>query len=248
MDFTHEIQLAFRHYWRAFRFIEKKNLWTFLILPALLNLLIALIISFFAIKSSGQLVALFMKNLHFASSNNGFHRFLESVILLILRGMVLFMYLKIYRYLVLILVAPILAFISEKVQSLDLGIEEHIQPKQYFNEFTRGMRIAIRNFFFEILFTVLILFVTFLITWLVPLAPILILIVESYYMGYAMMDYRNEFLKMSAKESRKIGESTFGTYHWQWIIFESQPVNPTYWYFICTGFCTDSRRVISKLC
>ena len=189
---------------------DRHNLWGVLILPAILNLSIALVVLVFAVKSSGQVVDWFLKNFHANTVDDAFHRFLESMILLFLRGMVFLLYLKIYRYMVLFLTAPLLAFVSEKIQSLDLHTGEHIAPIRYFREFTRGMRLAIRNFFFDLGFTLIVLFVTFLVTWLIPLAPFLILLVESYYMGYAMIDYRNEYLKMPMKASRELVNQHMG--------------------------------------
>ena len=52
------------------------------------------------------------------------------------------------------------------------------------------------------LFTICILLVSFAVPILAVLAPFLIYIVESYYFGFAMLDYRNEFMLISAKKSR----------------------------------------------
>jgi CysZ protein len=48
------------------------------------------------------------------------------------------------------------------------------------------------------------------IAWIIPIAPIVILLLESYFMGYSMADYRNEYFGIKSKESRKLINKYFG--------------------------------------
>ena len=56
----------------------------------------------------------------------------------------------------------------------------------------RGIEFAIRNFALDILVTLALLLISILILWILPLIPILILIVESYFFAMVLMDYRFE--------------------------------------------------------
>jgi CysZ protein len=69
---------------------------------------------------------------------------------------------------------------------------------------TRGMRIAFKNFFIELFITIGILIFSLLIGWLLPIAPLAILVIESYFFGYAMIDYRNEYYDIPRSESHEM--------------------------------------------
>jgi len=204
MDFLHQIKLSFLFYWRAFRFIDTHNLWKLLIIPAIINLIIAVLIIVFAIKTSSIIVEYVLANFQPTSSDRVVHSFVEGLILVMIRAFVFFLYLKIYRYLALVLLAPVFSIISSKVQTIATGQNGNNCTSKYILNCTRGIRIAIRNFLIEIILSTLIVVITFLIGWILPLAPIAILLLESYFMGYSMADYRNEHFNISSRESRKL--------------------------------------------
>lgn len=210
MDFLHQIKLSFSFYWRAFRFIETNNLWRLLIIPALINLLITFLIIVLAIKSSGILVAYVLDNFQITSSDRTMHSFIEGLLLVIIRAFVFFLYLKVYRYLVLILLAPLFSIISSKVQLIDSGEAKTLCTSKYLLICSRGIRIAVRNFFIEIILSTVIILISLVLAWIIPLAPLAILFLESYFMGYSMADYRNEYYGIKSKESRKLINKNFG--------------------------------------
>jgi CysZ protein len=204
MDFLHQIKLSFLFYWRAFRFIDTHNLWRLLVIPAIINLIIAFLIVVFAIKSSGVIVEYVLANFQSTSSDKAIHSFIEGILLVIIRAFVFFFYLKIYRYLALILLAPLFAIISSKVQIFSAGPTKNVCTSKYFLDCSRGIKIALRNFMIELILTTSIIVISFLIAWILPLAPVVILVLESYFVGYSMADYRNEYFGLNSKESRKL--------------------------------------------
>lgn len=210
MDFLHQIKLSFSFYWRAFRFIETNNIWRLLVLPAVINLIIAFLITVFAIKTSGVIVEFVLGNLKITNADQEVHSFIEGFLLVVIRAFVFYLYLKVYRYLALILLAPLFSIISAKVQLIDSGIARTPCASNYFLGCSRGIKIAIRNFFIEIFLSTIIIIICLLISWIIPLAPILILVLESYFMGYSMADYRNEYYSINSKQSRKIITEYFG--------------------------------------
>ena len=147
---------------------------------------------------------LFLANLQFNTQDRDILRLVEGLLLVIIRATVFFLYLKIYRYLIIILLAPIFAYISEKVQTIVSGQTRKPSARMYINDCTRGITIGLRNFLIEALLSTLIIFVSFILAWIIPLAPLLILLLESLFVGYSFMDYRNEHFGLSKKESRKL--------------------------------------------
>ena len=43
-----------------------------------------------------------------------------------------------------------------------------------------------------------------MISWILPLTPIAILLLESYFVGFSMADYRNEYLGINSADSKKL--------------------------------------------
>ena len=210
MDFLHQIRLSFSFYLRAFRFIDNNNIWKLLIVPAIINLMIAALIIILAIKTSGIIVDYVLTNFRPTSSDASIHSFIEGFLMVVIRALVFFLYLKVYRYLALICLTPSFAIISSKIQIIDSGEANTLCTSKYLLFCSRGMKIALRNFFLEITLSTLIIVVAILITWVIPMVPIAILVLESYFMGYSMADYRNEYYKMNLKESTRLMHNYLG--------------------------------------
>lgn len=204
MQFFKELQVSVRFYWKALRFIEKHALWRMLILPSIFNLIIAVLIGIFAWNFSSVIVIWIMENFNFEKGDSNLVNFIEKLLLIGVRVAIFFLYLKVYRYAILIVFAPFLAYISTRVQSIISPSAKPLCTRTFFSYCTRGMRLAIRNFFVELILTTGILLFSLLIGWLLPLAPLAILIIESYFFGYAMIDYRNEYYDIPPHMSHEI--------------------------------------------
>jgi len=204
MQFLREIQLSIKFYWRSLRFIDQNNLWHILIIPALLHLMLAICIAFLAWSTSDMFLDWFRSNFIIGESKTGIHALMEGVISLAIRGSVIFLYLKIFRYGVLILFAPMMTYLSGRIQTIDHSLQKPHGFKMYVTDCTRAIRIAMSNFLQEIVLTFFILVFSILITWLFPVAPLFILLVESYFFGYSMADLRNEFFNMSIDDSKSL--------------------------------------------
>jgi len=210
MDFLHQIKLSFTFYLRSFRFIDTNDLWKLLITPAIVSLILAFLIIVFAIKTSGIIVETFLANFQSTSQDRTFQSFIEGFLLVVVRAFVYFLYLKVYRYLVLVLLAPSFSIISSKIQLINTGLANTSCTSKYLINCSRGIKIALRNFLIEIILSTLIILISIVIAWLIPLAPIAILLLESYFVGYSMADYRNEYHNISSRNSRKLINHYFG--------------------------------------
>lgn len=204
MQLLREIQISIQFYWRALRFLDANNFWHLLIFPAILNLLLAIGIGILAWISSDAIIEWIYNKYTLKTATSDMQVFFEGLLLLGIRGSVIFLYLKIFRYGVLILTAPLLAYISGRIQTANNSVIRPTGFKTYFSDCSRGIKIAAMHFILEIIITFFILFFSLLITWIFPIAPLLILLVESYFFGYSMADYRNEFFDLSRAESRQI--------------------------------------------
>jgi len=110
---------------------------------------------------------------------------------------------KFAKYLVVILLSPLLAHLSERTERILTGKKYPFDFEQFVNDVKRGIRIAIRNFMWEYFFF-LIIFMVSVIGWENPRsAPIFYLtfLIGFFYYGFSFIDYVNERRKLDVDES-----------------------------------------------
>ncbi len=203
MQFFKEFGIGVGHYSVAFKFIKQHGLWSWLAIPCLLNLVAFGGVGYLSWVYTGDLLDYLLT--HIGVQGDSWWRVsLQVVISIFVRLIILMLYLKLFRYIVLIFFAPMLAFISDKIQEISTGKEKPFTIHQFSKDVIRGVTIALKNLTLEIILTVCILLISFAIPILAVAAPFVIFAIESYYFGFAMLDYRNEFMLISAKESRRL--------------------------------------------
>ncbi len=204
MDFFREFALGFNGYVKALKFIDKHKLWKVLIIPAICSLIITAFVVWFAWKTSDNLTEYAIIKFKVGGENAYFNSFLEFVVVTFVRGLIFFIYVKLYRYLLLVILAPEFSYLTALVMSKTTEERHKFNIKGYFSDIWRSIRMASRNFALEWVITLIILLFCVIITWVLPLAPFLILLVEGYFFGYTLADYRNEYLGIPMKDSHKI--------------------------------------------
>jgi len=204
MDFFQQIKTSIFSYWRTFRFIESHNLWRLLILPAIINLFIAIVIVVLAIKLSRNIVEGMMSNFRFAEDDQELHSLYRGFLMVVIRAGVFFFFLKVFRYLTLLLLSPIFVMFTARVQTIACGHADHTTALSYLKSCFRGTRIALKNFVIEVILSTLILSVSFIAAWIAPIAPLAILFIESYFMGYSFADYRNDHHHLTSRQSHQV--------------------------------------------
>ncbi len=208
MRFFEQLFLSFKYYGETFRFIDRHNLYGLLIIPAILGLGVTLFVAWIGWKTSESVIAYLMSIFSFRELTGFWGDLVEVVFRFVIRLLTLFLYLKIFRYLLLVILSPSFIWISKRIQAIQLGDKHTSIP--YFRSLFRCLGIALFNFIRDILYTGLVILVALIVTFLAPLAPFAIFFVESYFYGYAMMDYRNQFLHKSVIESRKVIHHNIG--------------------------------------
>lgn len=106
-------------------------------------------------------------------------------------------------YLMLILISPLLAYLSERTEEILTGETYPFKWDQFIRDITRGIGIAIRNFFIELGITIVLLLISF-----IPVVglftPFLLFAVSGYFYGYSFLDYNLERERVNAKMSLKL--------------------------------------------
>ncbi|MBR9998411.1 MAG: EI24 domain-containing protein [Cyclobacteriaceae bacterium] len=204
MNIGEQIFTGMNSYVSAFRILDKHNLWSILILPMILSLMIAIVVVLLAWVTSDDIVLYVTGRYSFYDYDTNIGNMIELFISILIRGLILFFYLKIYRYLVLIVLSPVFVRISEILHKNIDGADLAMNFRTYCFCSFRGIRVAVRNFILELLMTAGLFLLTLIILWILPVIPAVILLVESYFFGMVMMDYAYEMDGLSAIQSRVI--------------------------------------------
>lgn len=210
MVFLEQLFLSFKYYGETFRFIDRHNLYGLFILPAILSLGTTLFIGWLAWKTGEEVIIYLFSFFNFRELSGFWGEMLEFIFRMVIRVLTVIFYLKVFRYSLLLVLTPSLMWISRRIQSIALGQAPEISLNLWVRNIFRSMKIAILNFVFDIFATGLILLIVIILTWLAPLAAFAIFFEESYFLGYAMIYYRNQFLNLSVKESRTIIQRNMG--------------------------------------
>lgn len=203
--------LGISSYGKAFSLIFNKGLWGFFAAPFILNLAI-----FFGgselidiVTEYIQTEVMNMTSLEGAEfwGSNILKGALTGLIWLLFKITFFFLFAYVGGYMVLIILSPVLAFLSEKSEKILTGNDYPFDINQLMRDVVRGVLIALRNMGIEIALMILV-FVLGLIPvlgWIVNIVGIVFLfLVSSYFYGFSYMDYNNERRRLSIKDSVKI--------------------------------------------
>lgn len=176
-------------YGRVFGMISKYRLWSYLLIPGLIGMLIGGGIFAGAWSASddlgGMIIGWYPETWWGSAGLEKFGDVLGGVLVAAL-GLLLF------KYILLIAVSPFMSLLSEKIESKITG-----QPSPTFNFSTfvaqagRALRLNLRNISREILLT-LVLWVLSLSGILAPVTTPLLFVISAYYAGFGILDYTME--------------------------------------------------------
>lgn len=190
-------------YGKAISFIGAHRLHAYFILPLVLNILL------FAggLSFIGHLTDL-VRDLIFNTLDEwigewSWINYLKQAAYVLLWIVFKLIYLMLFAFfggfIVLILMSPMLALLSEKTEQLLSGKQYPFSAVQFMKDIVRGTYIASRNLVIELLFTLLFFLLGFL-PLINLLAPIGLFLIAAYFYGFSFMDYTNERKKRSVKE------------------------------------------------
>jgi len=203
MGFFRDFFRALKGYSQAISFISDNRLWGYFFVPAIINVFIFVGIGIVAYNYSGSLIDFLSEQFGFEDLDETLGFVLQFFMTLLIRFIALVIYFKAYKFLILILLSPVLALMAEKIYKLSGGSLPKFNTMTFLRNVLRGMKVATINMFTEIGIMLLIIIATLIVPIISPVSPFLIFGVESYFYGFSMMDYRHELLKMSYQESRK---------------------------------------------
>lgn len=200
LHFFRGLGLAFRSYGKSFQIIRECKLgWVFFI-PVLI-LIINLVAGGNLSSHFTNIITDWIRDIApFSMGDSWWANVLRTIASFLVWISLFFILVYIGGFVLLILLSPVLVYVSEKV-------DQHITGKSYpfvFGEFIsdifRGVRIALRNLTIEIVNSVISLILGF-----IPLVgfvvPVYLLSVAAYFYGFSFMDYTLERRRFNIQQS-----------------------------------------------
>jgi CysZ protein len=205
MNFFNDLFLSIKSYGSAYRFIKQHSLWQYFFFPLLIGLTLG-IGAYLGIEILVAEVTSITNNWLEVDTNaddwwnigKGAIAFAAKYLVKI--GLVL-LYLTISKYVVLIVVSPVLALLSEKVDQIITGKEFPFNGDQFFRDVLRGIFMAIRNMCYEFGIIFLVLILSVFLPFISPFTAAFLILVEFYFYGFSLMDYTNERKRLKVRDS-----------------------------------------------
>lgn len=199
-----EIIIAIQSYYQAHQFIVKHKLWKWILIPGIIYALLFCAGIYLFWISSGNAIDYFLSvtgvKSWIYSIKGSWWKFLFIFGQVILQLVLMLFYFSLFKFLFLIIGAPLFAYLSEKTEAIIEGKDFPFNFAQFLKDIIRGIKLALRNALWQTVYTISILILSFIpiVGWFTPLFA---LIIECYYLGFSMLDYSCERNKLSATKS-----------------------------------------------
>lgn len=198
------LKTGVKAYGEAFSFIRKHQLGYFFLFPLIFSIL--LIVSGW--QGTTWLTTLVLEQLNSALDFEQWTFLGASILAFIIKSFIwltfriVFLLIITYLggYVIIILMSPVYALLSEKTAALLTQTEIPFSLNQFISDIFRGILLAIRNLLIETGLTILLLIFSFIPVIGLASAPAMLL-VTSYFYGFAFIDYSLERQRYGIKQS-----------------------------------------------
>lgn len=206
-----EFIISIQAYFKAHELIKKHKLWKWIIVPGIIYAVLFGFSMYFFSKSANAVI-------QWLNVETGLQRWLDTLhdswigFLFTIGGIVIWillmlLYFSLFKYIWLILGAPVFSFLSQKTISILQQTPMTRTPKHYIEQIVDGVKKAAKNTIWQTVYVLSILFISLLplFGWVTPL---LAGMVECYFYGFSMLNYSYETFNNSTIKS-----STFINQH-----------------------------------
>ncbi len=199
MNFFQLLGLGYKNYIKGIRFLIEHKLYWFVLFPLVL---------FAGVYWLGLYFESVEARIADEISNNAQN--IESIrgltwitIKMLFFDSLYLIFTKFTLYIVVIILSPALSYLSERIENIISGNKYKFNLKQLVSDIKRGIKIAMRNLFWEYFFIVIILgiasffggFAKNIIIFSIPI------VIGFYFYGFAFIDYINERRRLNIQQS-----------------------------------------------
>jgi len=194
-----EIVIAIQSWSEAHRFIKTHRLFKWIIIPGIIYTLLFIVGMYFFWSSADHAVSWISRQLQIEpwlqKKRSEWLSFIFVMMGMMLRLILVLFYFSLFKYLILIIGAPVFAYLSEKTEAIIYEKEHSFNWPELRKDVARGIKLALRNAGWQTGYLIGLIFLSLLplIGWI---TPVIALMMECYYFGFSMLDYsfaRNDF-------------------------------------------------------
>lgn len=204
MSFFSDFSDGLTSYGKSLKFIKDNRLSKFFIFPILLNILLY----FFGFLALGELTDQIITTVEAYMNTDSWDFWgaealggtIEFLLWLVLKILSFLLLIFLGGHLVLILLSPVLAYVSEQAEQVLEGTEYPFNFKQFVSDIIRGVLISLRNFGLELGLIIICFFISLIPVIGLLTAPFLFF-VSAYYYGFSFIDYNLERRRYKLKHS-----------------------------------------------
>jgi CysZ protein len=202
-----QIGLGIRSYVRALNIIFSKGILKFFIFPLLLTIILFIIGQHFFNGLQTSVKTFVLQHISFKNYDFFLAKYLDTILSGVLWIMLEFLFFLAFAYIganiINMILSPVFARVSEKIEKITNGIEYPSDFKQNMKDVLRGIILAMRTLLLQVGILILVLIISFIpvIGWF---STIVMFFVNSYFFGFSFMDYTCERHRLSVRESMKL--------------------------------------------
>lgn len=219
-----DLGLGFNGYMRALGFAFRNGMWWMFLVPITIGLLFASGIVWLSSEAVDWSGAFLAEKLEIPISSEhhdglagvwddvkGFFNSARVVIVaFVVKTALWFLFGLVSKYVVLIVLSPLLAYASERTEEILTGRSYPFNFGLFIKDVGRGILMALRNGFVETAINVGVWVLTFFVPILAPLSIIFLWFVSSWFYGFSMFDYVYERQRMGIRASAAAARSRRG--------------------------------------
>jgi len=226
-QFGNDLSLGVRTWFRSWQFVFSKGLAIYFIYPIILSILLsmgAVALIREVVDYAMSFVRPFIESPPLDSSSTWeavkqvFQDIASFAVSFVLWIAAFYTFVKLSKYLILALMSPVMAYLSERTDEILTGKKNPFSPAQFIRDVVRGIAIAVRNLFIELILGWAILAAHLSITLFFPpaaviLAPVIPFVsfgIGAYFFGFSTIDYAFERKRFSLRKSVQIMRSMKG--------------------------------------
>lgn len=201
--FIQETILSIQAYFKAIQFVGQHKLWPSIIAAAFFNIFAFIFVGVVAWVYTVQLIDWLDSLISYPEDWGIWSDILRFTLAFLIRFIIFLAYFNLFKYIILFVFAPVLAFISEKTQNILQQQTRQIRLQQVANDIIRGMFVAVILIALQSLSWAILIMLCISVPFLAPFYAIFLFLSESFFFGASMLDYRNEYFHLTVSQSLK---------------------------------------------
>jgi CysZ protein len=200
MQFYKDLRKALEAWQKSFQYIERQKILHLIFIPAIISIFVGIFMVYLAFMTTEQFRGVIFTDFGFSEEYDWLQKPLTVLLRILFMGILLFFLMKIYRYVLLIILSPFFLALADRMY---MEREQRKVSRSFLAYFVMAVGsslLIIKCFIIELSILVVFGVIILLFSWMGPLAPFILLIVESYFTGYIMADFhlrpRSESVKL----------------------------------------------------